>query len=93
MSGHWWIRPKRSSPRKEEPLVKEINATAYPALFVALYGDISEPELIRNPKLSDEIQKLNTVLEASILGYREELMESLSIRSVWKVTRSHMMTI
>ncbi|MGC6472260.1 MAG: efflux RND transporter permease subunit [Parvibaculales bacterium] len=68
---------KKEFPEEaEEPLVKEINATAYPALFVALYGDISERELIRNSKkLSDEIQKLNTVLETSILGYREELLE------------------
>ncbi len=62
----------------EEPVVKEINATASPALFVALSGDVNERELIkRAKKLSDEIQKLSTVLETSILGYREELLEVL----------------
>ncbi|MGC6476271.1 MAG: efflux RND transporter permease subunit [Parvibaculales bacterium] len=60
----------------EEPIVKEIIATSFPALFVTLYGDVKERELInRAQDLSDAIQSLNTVLETSILGDREELLE------------------
>ncbi len=43
---------------------------------MTLYGDVKERELInRAQDLSDAIQSLNTVLETSILGDREELLE------------------
>lgn len=62
----------------EEPIVKEIIATAFPSLFVSLSGNISERELLRNAEiLSDEITSLLSVLDTTVLGEREELLEVL----------------
>ena len=51
------VKPKFPK-ESEEPLIKEVNVTAFPALFVALSGKVSERELIRRAKtLKNEFDK------------------------------------
>ena len=69
------VKPKFPK-ESEEPLIKEVNVTAFPALFVALSGQVSERELIRRAKtLKNELENLPNVLGADILGDREEQLE------------------
>ena len=69
------VKPKFPK-ESEEPLIKEVNVTAFPALFVALSGKVSERELIRRAKtLKNELENLPNVLGAEIMGDREEQLE------------------
>ncbi len=63
----------------EEPIVDEISASDFPVLTIGLGGE-GVPQ--RTPtKLSrmmkDEIESINTVLEARVVGAREELLEAV----------------
>ena len=69
------VKPKFPKD-SEEPLIQEVNVTAFPALFVALSGQVSERELIRRAKtLKNELENLPNVLGAEIMGDREEQLE------------------
>ncbi|RUO30851.1 MFS transporter [Aliidiomarina sedimenti] len=60
----------------EEPSVHEVNVALFPVLSVGLSGPISEEELIRTARLlKEEIEGLTEVLEVTIGGDREDLLE------------------
>ena len=60
----------------EEPVISELNFTAFPALFVALSGDASAREMLKRAKLlSDHLDTLPNVLKTEVLGDREEQLE------------------
>lgn len=60
----------------EEPVITEFNASLFPVLVVALSGDVPERALLqRARKLQDAIESVPTVLEAKLVGDREELLE------------------
>lgn len=60
----------------EEPIIKEINVTVFPALFVSLSGQVNERELIKRAKsLKNELENLPNVLGVDIMGDREEQLE------------------
>lgn len=63
----------------EEPVIKEITmATQKPALTVILSGDISERGLITVSRdLKDKIEAMTEVLEVSVGGDREDMVEIL----------------
>ena len=59
-----------------EPIITEINASLFPILVINLFGDAPERGLytIAND-LQDELEGVEGVLEASLLGDREEVLE------------------
>jgi len=60
----------------EEPIITEFNASLFPVLVVAISGDVPERALLeRARKLQDAIEAVPTVLEAELVGDREELLE------------------
>lgn len=60
----------------EEPIVREFNAALFPVLIVTLSGDVPERALYNAArKLKDEIEAVPTVLQAELVGHREELLE------------------
>jgi len=60
----------------EEPIITEFNASLFPVLVVAISGDVPERALLeRARKLQDAIEAVPTVLEAKLVGDREELLE------------------
>ncbi len=60
----------------EEPTVSETNFSLIPTIYVTLSGNVPERTLYRNARrLKDEIEAVPTVLEASLSGHREELLE------------------
>lgn len=60
----------------EEPTVHEVNVALFPVLSVGLSGPLSEAELIRTARLlKEEIEGLTEVLEVTIGGDREDLLE------------------
>lgn len=60
----------------DEPFVKEINVALFPILTVNLSGNVDESTLINLAKdLKDKIETIPSVLEAEIVGDREELIE------------------
>lgn len=60
----------------DEPRVSEVNFSLFPVLVVTLSGDMPERSLIRLARdLQDKIEAISTVLEATISGDREELVE------------------
>ncbi|MEO1310667.1 MAG: efflux RND transporter permease subunit [Pseudomonadota bacterium] len=63
----------------EEPVVTEMNAqTMFPIISVVLYGDAPERALFRIAKdLQDELEGVGGVLEANLVGAREERIEVL----------------
>lgn len=59
-----------------EPTVNEINLSLFPVLLVTLSGDLPERTLLRlSRELRDRIEALPEVLQARIVGTREELVE------------------
>ena len=63
-------------PETLEPTVNEINLAEFPVLSVALSGRISERTLISIARdLQDRIESLPNVLEVTIGGDREEMLE------------------
>jgi multidrug efflux pump len=76
------VREKVDSAQSEfpsgakEPIIKEINIALFPILTINMSGDVPQSTLIRLAKdLSDAIEDIPTVLEAKIVGDREELLE------------------
>lgn len=62
----------------EEPEIHEVNVALFPVLNIALSGAISEREMLTIARdLKDEIESLAGVLEVTIGGDREELMDIL----------------
>ena len=60
----------------EEPTVHEINLSLFPVLTVSLSGTAPERTLLRIARdLQDRIESISTVLEAEIVGDRDELLE------------------
>ena len=59
-----------------DPIVQEINVALFPVVVVALYGDVPERTLVATARrLKDEFEGLGTVLEAEIVGDRDEQLE------------------
>lgn len=62
----------------EEPEIHEVNVALFPVLNIALSGAISEREMLTIARdLKDDIESLAGVLEVTIGGDREELMDIL----------------
>lgn len=62
----------------DEPEVHEVNFALFPVLVVTLSGDVPERSLLRLGRdLRDELEGIPQVLEVSIAGDREELVEVL----------------
>ena len=60
----------------EEPVVTEINTSLFPVLITTLSGDVPERPLVRLARqLRDEIEGIPSVLEVTISGDREEMVE------------------
>ncbi len=62
----------------DEPRVIEVNLSEFPILVVSLSGDAPERTLLRLAKdLQREIESLPSVLEATLAGHRDEMVEVL----------------
>jgi multidrug efflux pump len=60
----------------EEPVVSEVNFSLFPVVVVALSGDVPERTLLRLTRdLRDKVETLPNVLEALVVGDREEVVE------------------
>ena len=60
----------------EEPTINEINFSLQPTIYVTLSGEVPERTLYRHARrLQDEIEGISTVLEASLSGHREEVLD------------------
>ncbi|MBT7645739.1 MAG: efflux RND transporter permease subunit, partial [Rhodospirillaceae bacterium] len=60
----------------DEPSVHEVNLSLFPVLVVTLSGDVPERTMLRLARdLQDEIENISEVLEATIQGERNELVE------------------
>ena len=60
----------------EEPIIREFNTSLFPILVVTLSGEVPERTLLRRARsLQDAIEAVPTVLEAKLVGDREELLE------------------
>lgn len=62
----------------EEPVVTEVNFSQFPVLVITLAGPVSEASLLNVARdLQDNIEALPQILEARIVGEREEVVEIL----------------
>lgn len=60
----------------DPPVVNEVDMSLFPILTVALSGNVSERELIAMAReLQDRVEGLTGVLEANLIGARDDLME------------------
>ncbi len=60
----------------EEPVVTEINTSIFPVLVVTLSGEVPERTLVRIARqLRDKIETVPSVLDVTISGDREEVVE------------------
>jgi len=60
----------------DEPTVHEINLSLFPVLVIALAGDVPERTLLHLAReLRDRIENIPAVLEAKIVGTRDEVVE------------------
>ncbi len=60
----------------DEPTVNEVNLSLFPVVVVTLSGDLPERTLLKLAQdLEEEIESIPAVLEATIGGEREELVE------------------
>ncbi len=60
----------------EEPVISEVNLSQFPIIVVSLSGDVPERTLLRLSKdLQRDIESISAVLEASLAGQREEMLE------------------
>ena len=60
----------------DEPTVNEVNISEFPVLVVTLAGDVPERALTRAAReLRDRIEEVGGVLEASLQGARDDLVE------------------
>jgi multidrug efflux pump len=70
---------KRDLPQgADEPTVTEVNISEFPVLVVTLSGNVPERVLVAAAKeLRDRIEEVPGVLEGTIQGSREELVEAI----------------
>jgi multidrug efflux pump len=70
---------KRDLPQgAEEPTVTEVNISEFPVLVVTLSGNVPERALVTAAKeLRDRIEEVPGVLEGTIQGSRDELVEAI----------------
>ena len=62
----------------EEPTINEVNLSQFPILVVSLSGEVPERALLRRAKdLQREIEALPAVLNADLMGHRDEMIEVL----------------
>ena len=62
----------------DEPTVTEVNLSLFPILTAALYGPVSEREMVLAAReIKDKVEALEGVLEVKIGGDREEVLEIL----------------
>ena len=62
----------------DEPTVTEINTSDFPVMVVTLSGGVPERTLFRLARnLKDAIETLPTILEANVVGDREEVLDVL----------------
>lgn len=62
----------------EEPTVNEVNLSEFPVLVVTLSGDVPERALTAAAKkLRDQIEEVPGVLEGTLQGSRDELVEAI----------------
>ena len=68
---------KKSLPQETKtPAVKEVNFSLFPVLVVTISGNIPERTLLKLAhNLRDEVEGINSVLEAKLTGNRKELIE------------------
>ncbi|WP_343559866.1 efflux RND transporter permease subunit [Kiloniella sp. b19] len=60
----------------DEPTVNEVNLSLFPILVVNLSGELPQRTLLQAAnRLQDKIEGIQTVLEAKIVGEREDLVE------------------
>ena len=60
----------------DEPVVQEVNVALFPVLVVNLHGNVPERTLFTLARdLRDTLEALPGVLDAEIIGNREELLE------------------
>jgi len=60
----------------EEPVIREFNASLFPVIMVNLSGEAPERELYQRARaLKDVLAAQPNVLEANLVGHREELLE------------------
>ncbi len=60
----------------DEPVVKEVSFSDFPVITVILSGNVSQRTLVNLSRdLQDELESLPNVLEARIVGDREEVVE------------------
>jgi multidrug efflux pump len=60
----------------EEPIIREFNVSTFPILVVSISGQAPERTLLKMAReLQDDIETVSSVLEAPIIGDREELLE------------------
>ncbi len=65
-------------PDADEPKVVEVSLSLFPVLTAALYGSVSEREMVQAARdLKDKLEALPGVLEVEIGGDREEVLEIL----------------
>ncbi|HTV68279.1 MAG TPA: efflux RND transporter permease subunit [Rhizobiaceae bacterium] len=70
---------KRDLPQgAEEPTVTEVNISEFPVLVITLSGNVPERALVTAAKeLRDRIEEVPGVLEGTIQGSRDELVEAI----------------
>ena len=60
----------------DEPTVNEVNFSLFPVITVALSGDVPERSLLRLAReLRDELESIPSILDVSIGGNRDEVVE------------------
>jgi multidrug efflux pump len=71
-------RQARPADRRDEPTVNEVNISEFPVLVVTLSGHVPERVLTAAAKeLRDRIEEVPGVLEGTIQGSRDELVEAI----------------
>lgn len=70
------LAKKDLPPDAKEPSVNEVNAGLFPILVITLSGNVAERALIQTARdLSDKLESLPSVLEAEVVGDRDDLLE------------------
>ncbi|MEM8836878.1 MAG: efflux RND transporter permease subunit [Pseudomonadota bacterium] len=80
----------------DEPVITETNFSLQPTIYVSLSGQVPERTLYRLAKrLQDEIEAIDTVREANLLGERDEIMEvvvDLEKLESYNITQTELVT-
>jgi multidrug efflux pump len=68
--------PSGPARRRDEPTVHEVNISEFPVLVITLSGDLPERVLAAAARqLRDAIEEVPGVLEGSLQGARDDLVE------------------